>query len=92
MNDTQTIYITADELAAINAARTALAAIAERAYFRSHDTHASGSVNAKADTAAEALFSLVNWTSTYGGQDFTDEQIHNRPRPVEQDAEGGDEA
>lgn len=68
--------ITAEQVATINEARTVLAAIAGSAHI-DHDSQASGMIFARASVAANDLFMLLVWASTYGHEPLTKAQIHN---------------
>jgi hypothetical protein len=75
-------FITDEEIDALNAARSALAAISTRAFRHSNDTQASGMVYAKSETATDAIFSLLNWTNSYAHQEIASDKLHNiAPEP-----------
>jgi hypothetical protein len=69
--------ITDEQVATINAARTALEAIADAAHLK-NDSQASGMIFAMAAAAEGDLFQLLNWYSAYAHANLTAAQIHNK--------------
>jgi hypothetical protein len=73
---TDSTLITAEQVATINEARTVLEAIAENAHME-HESQASGMIFARASAAANDLFLLLVWSSTYGHAELSKAQLHN---------------
>lgn len=89
MDNSPELVVTDEQVATLNAARSALDAIAvscARAGFAAEDgrrPHAFpsamtyGSVRALALEAADSLFRVLNWTNSHGLRDLTAAQLHN---------------
>jgi peptide methionine sulfoxide reductase MsrB len=69
--------ITAEQVETINAARTALKAIADDAHM-GHTSQASGMIYALASVAGDDLFQLLNWYDSHCAGDLSAEQVHNK--------------
>jgi hypothetical protein len=73
---TDSTLITAEQVATLNAARTALGTIADTAHL-DNDSQASGMIFAMASVAEHDLFQLLNWYDSYAHGGLSKAQIHN---------------
>lgn len=69
----QEVTLTDEQVAAINAARSALRAVSIDA-----NTPEEGRLVAVVEVAEEALFKVLNFAQSYDVVALTDEQVHNR--------------